>query len=92
MRGGMKLEGLKHVRFVNGRTRRGEMEEMERVLGVVKKAQVPEWEEEREVGEMVVGGVVRSKGLEKVVGEVILIAKDRAQARLNRVKLIGCWA
>ena len=92
MRGGMKLEGLKHVRFVNGRTRREEMEEMERVLGVVKKAQVPEWEEEREVGEMVVGGVVRLKGLEKVVGEVILIAKDRAQARLNRVKLIGCWA
>ena len=52
---------------------------MERALGVVKKAQVLGWDEEREVREMVMGGAGWSKELERAVGEVILIAKDRVK-------------
>ena len=52
---------------------------MERALGVVKKAQVLGWDEEREVREMVMGGVGWSKELERAVGEVILIVKDRVK-------------
>ena len=51
---------------------------MERALGVVKKAQVLGWDEEREVHEMVMG-VGWSKELERAVGEVILIVKDRVK-------------
>ena len=85
-----RYEGLRYVTFVNGRTRREVMEEMESVLGV-EKARGPEWKdgveglstsgaEELGVGLKVrVGGEEWLEELERAVGEVILIAKDRVR-------------
>ena len=84
-----RYEGLRYITFVNGRTRREVMEEMERALGV-EKARGPEWKDgaegssisisKEEVGVKVqVGGVEWLEELERAVGEVILIAKDRAR-------------
>jgi len=53
------------------------MEEMESALGV-EKAQGPEWRrEDSSIGG--VGGEEWLKELERAVGEVILIAKDRVK-------------
>ena len=81
-----KYEGLRYVTFVDGRTRREVMEEMERVLGV-EKACGPEWSEGGggvSVGDSVgvkvqVGGEEWLRELERAVGDVILIAKDRVE-------------
>ena len=83
-----RYEGLRYITFVNGRTRREVMEEMENALGV-EKAGGPEWKdglegsstsEAEEVRLKVkVGGEEWSKELERAVGEVILIARDRAR-------------
>ena len=58
------------------------MEEMEGAVGV-GKARGPEWKEEEGEclveGEVEVGGEGWSKELERAVGEVILIAKDRVR-------------
>jgi len=78
---------LRYITFVNGRTRKEVMEEMERALGV-ENAQGPGWKDGE--GLSVGGGVgerdrVREGGeewlkeLERAVGEVILIAKDRVR-------------
>jgi len=78
-----RYEGLRYITFVNGRTRREVMEEMEGALGV-EKAQGPEWED-REPESLLVAGKVEvdggewSKELERAVEEVVLIAKDRAR-------------
>ena len=79
-----RYEGLRYVTFVNGRTRREVMEEMEGALGVPEKAKGPECqtrrlEEEVERKAVDVGGEVWSKELERAVGDVILIAKDRVR-------------
>ena len=78
-----RYEGLRYITFVNGRTRREVMEEMEGRLGV-GNAQGPEWKEEE--GESPLAGVKVETGgeewlreLERAVGEIILIAKDRAR-------------
>jgi len=80
-----RYEGLRYITFVNGRTRTEVMEEMERVLGV-GNAQGPEWKaqgEDLSVGEegiaVQVGGAEWLKELERAVGEIILIAKDRVK-------------
>ena len=80
-----RYQGLRYITFVNGRTRTEVMEEMERVLGM-ESARGPEWKEEGEspsAGEVEVkvqmGGVEWLKELERAVGEVILIARDRAK-------------
>lgn len=82
-----RYEGLRYITFVNGRTRREVMEEMENALGV-EKAGGPEWKDGvegsstslEEVGLKVkVGGEEWSKELDRAVGEVILIARDRAR-------------
>ena len=70
--------GLRYITFVNGRTRREVMEEMESALGVEKA----EWKGGKAVspaGSTEVGGEEWSKELERAVGEVILIAKDRVR-------------
>ena len=72
-----RYEGLRYITFVNGRTRREVMEEMESALGV-EKAQGPEWKGVSEAGSEV-GGEGWSRELERAVGEVILIAKDRVK-------------
>jgi len=79
-----RYEGLRYITFVNGRTRREVMEEMEGKLGV-EKAQGPEWKEGEggsSAGDVEarvqVGGEEWLRELERAVGEVILIAKDRA--------------
>ena len=61
---------------MNGRATRREATKIERVLGV-EKAQGPEGKEHSSFGE--VGGVEWPKGLERAVGEVILIAKDQVR-------------
>jgi len=76
-------EGLRYITFVNGRTRREVMEEMESALGV-EKAQGPEWKGlEAECSSVErkaeVGGEDWLKELERIVGQVILIAKDRVR-------------
>ena len=78
-----RYEGLRYITFVNGRTRREVMEEMEGKLGV-EKAQGPEWKEGEggsSAGDVEarvqVGGEEWLKELERAVGEVILIVKDR---------------
>jgi len=80
-----RYQGLRYITFVNGRTRTEVMEEMERVLGM-ENARGPEWKEEGEspsAGEVEVevqmGGEEWLKELERAVGEVILIARDRAK-------------
>ena len=83
-----RYEGLRYITFVNGRTRREVMEEMESALGV-EKARGPEWKEGEEgeegpsVGDLGlnvrVGGEEWLKELGRAVGEVILIAKDRVK-------------
>ena len=77
-----RYEGLRYVTFVNGRTRREVMEEMEGVLGV-EKAVGPAWREGADLGSSMsmgeVGGVEWLEELERAVGEVILIAKDRVK-------------
>jgi 2-oxo-4-hydroxy-4-carboxy--5-ureidoimidazoline (OHCU) decarboxylase len=81
-----RYRGLRYITFVNGRTRRGVMEEMESVLGV-ENARGPEWKdgEGEGVGEVSGEGGVREGGeewlkeLERAVGEVVLIARDRAR-------------
>jgi 2-oxo-4-hydroxy-4-carboxy--5-ureidoimidazoline (OHCU) decarboxylase len=82
-----RYRGLRYITFVNGRTRREVMEEMESVLGV-ENARGPEWKDGAEgegVGEVSGEGGVREGGeewlkeLERAVGEVILIARDRAR-------------
>ena len=82
-----RFEGLRYITFMNGRTRREVMGEMEGALGV-EKAQGPEWKEggggssagELEVkAEVTRGDQEWLKELERAVGEVILIAKDRAR-------------
>ena len=77
-----RYEGLRYITFVNGRTRKEVMEEMENALSV-EKAQGPEWEEGGEISPAVVkvekGGEEWLKELERAVGEVILIAKDRVR-------------
>jgi len=79
-----RYEGLRYVTFVNGRTRKEVMEEMESVLGV-EKAQGPEWKEERAESsssgtvKVEVGGEEWLRELGRAVGEVILIAKDRVR-------------
>jgi 2-oxo-4-hydroxy-4-carboxy--5-ureidoimidazoline (OHCU) decarboxylase len=78
-----RYEGLRYITFVNGRTRTEVMEEMESALGV-EKAQGPELEGEGgesspAVVKVEVGGEEWLKELERAVGEVILIAKDRVR-------------
>ena len=78
-----RYEGLRYITFVNGRPRREVMEEMEGALDV-EKAEGPEWKREdvegSSRGEVVhVEGEEWLKELEKAVGEVILIAKDRVK-------------
>lgn len=78
-----RYEGLRYITFVNGRTRTEVMEEMESALGV-SKAQGSGWKEV-EVEVSLVAGRVEvseeewSRELERAVGEVILIAKDRVR-------------
>jgi 2-oxo-4-hydroxy-4-carboxy--5-ureidoimidazoline (OHCU) decarboxylase len=82
-----KYEGLRYITFVNGRTRREVMEEMEGGLGVLEKAEGPEWKEKEVAGssstttveKIEVGGEKWLNELERAVGEVILIAKDRVK-------------
>ena len=80
-----RYQGLRYITFVNGRTRREIMEEMESVLGV-ENTQEPERKEEtgasslREVEvKAEVGGEEWLRELERAIGEVILIAKDRVR-------------
>ncbi|KAF9645614.1 hypothetical protein BDM02DRAFT_3172918 [Thelephora ganbajun] len=80
-----RYEELRYITFVNGRTRSEVMGEMESALGA-EKARGPEWKEGAEdpsLGKVEVkvevGGVEWSKELERAVGEVILIAKDRVK-------------
>lgn len=81
-----KYPGLRYITFVNGRTRREVMEEMENALGA-ENARGPEWKggECSSVGEtsgekrVQEGGQEWLKELERAVGEVILIAKDRVK-------------
>jgi len=77
-----RYEGLRYITFVNGRTRREVMEEMENALGV-EKARGPEWKDGVEGSSTSeaeeVGGEEWLKELERAVGEVILIARDRAR-------------
>jgi len=75
-----RYEGLRYITFVNGRTRREVMEEMESALGV-EKAQGPGWEAGKGASQAgsEVGGEEWSRELERAVGEVVLIAKDRAK-------------
>jgi len=76
-----RYEGLRYITFVNGRTRTAVMEEMESALGV-ERVQGPGWKEGSlvVVGEKVeMGGEEWLKELERAVGEVILIAKDRVR-------------
>jgi 2-oxo-4-hydroxy-4-carboxy--5-ureidoimidazoline (OHCU) decarboxylase len=73
--------GLRYITFVNGRTRTEVMEEMEGMVDA-GKARGPEWKEEGESSaeaEMEVSGEEWSKELERAVGEVILIARDRVR-------------
>ena len=85
--------GLGYVTFVNGRTTRRElgMEEMESVLGD-EKAHGPELKECSSLGkvevEIEVGGEEWSKGLERAVGEAILIAKDRVKDRVRKLGFV----
>ena len=72
-----RYRGLRYITFVNGRTRKEVMEEMEGALGV-EKAKGPEWKQLKAEGEvMEVGGEEWLNELERAVGEVILIAKGR---------------
>jgi 2-oxo-4-hydroxy-4-carboxy--5-ureidoimidazoline (OHCU) decarboxylase len=71
-----KYEGLRYITFVNGRTRREVMEEMESKLGMEK---VQGTEREEVVGKVETGGREWLEELERAVGEVILIAKDRVR-------------
>ena len=76
-----RYQGLRYITFVNGRTRREVMEEMETALRV-DKAQGPEWKEGVDslpAGEVRVGGEEWLEELQRAVGEVILIAKDRVR-------------
>jgi len=75
-----RYEGLRYITFVNGRTRREVMEEMESALGV-EKAQGPEWKDGKGASSagLKVGAEEWSRELERAVGEVILIAKDRVR-------------
>ena len=82
-----RYRGLRYITFVNGRTRREVMEEMESTLGV-ENARGPEWKEGSEGsggGEVDEEDGVREGGgewlkeLERAVGEVVLIARDRAR-------------
>jgi len=76
-----KYQGLRYITFVNGRTRTEVMEEMESALGT-ENARGPEWKERGEAEakvEVDVGGEEWLRELERAVGEVILIAKDRAK-------------
>ena len=79
----VRYEGLRYTTFVGGGTRGGVVREVESALDA-EKAQGPEWREGVEgssVGEvgtkMQVGGEEWLKELERAIGEVILIAKDR---------------
>jgi len=77
---------LRYITFVNGRTRREVMVEMETALGV-ENANGPEWKETGEspegssMGEVQVevGGEKWLGELGRAVGEVVLIAKDRVK-------------
>jgi 2-oxo-4-hydroxy-4-carboxy--5-ureidoimidazoline (OHCU) decarboxylase len=78
-----RYEGLRYITFVNGRTRTEVLEEMESALGV-EKARGPGWggeggENSSAVVKVEVGGEEWLKELERAVGEVILIAKDRVR-------------
>ena len=87
-----RYEGLRYITFVNGRTRREVMEEMESAVGV-EKARGPEWKDGVDgflisgsdaeglgVGSTVrVGGEEWLRELERAIGEVMLIAKDRVR-------------
>ena len=81
-----RYRGLRYITFVNGRTRREVMEEMENALGV-ENARGPEWKDgvrssvggTDEKGGTQGGGQEWLKELERAVGEVILIAKDRVR-------------
>jgi len=75
-----RYHGLRYITFVNGRTRKEVMEEMESALGA-EHAQGPEWKDGESVGGdgVLEGGEEWLKELERAVGEVILIAKDRVR-------------
>jgi len=85
-----RYQGLRYITFVNGRTRREIMEEMESALGV-GNAQEPERKEEAEASSLrevpqvkvEVGGEEWLRELERAVGEVVLIAKDRRVGKLG---------
>jgi len=79
-----RYNGLRYITFVNGRTRMEVMEEMESALGV-EKARGPEWKEgegvslAKDVQAGIPVGEESLKELERAVGEVVLIAKDRVR-------------
>ena len=78
-----RYEGLRYITFVNGRTRTEIMEEMESGLGVEKTHEREPKGLEAEgsliAGKVETGGEEWSKELERAVGAVILIAKDRVR-------------
>ena len=81
-----RYEGLRYITFVNGRTRTEVMEEMESRLGIPEKAQGPEWREREVVDnssmsekKVEMGGEEWLQELERAIGEIILIAKDRVK-------------